>query len=67
MASVVYECPRGVFTRIMEGSHGWELYQEWRKHPNVGGTKQAPKGKALLDIHMNELHNVHLKQTGLAR
>lgn len=67
MASVVYECPRGVFTRIMEGSHGYELYQEWRKHPNVVGTKQAPKGKALLDIHMNELHTAHLKQTGGVR
>jgi len=45
----------------MEGSHGWELYQDWKKHPNVGGTKQAPKGKALLDFHMIELHNAYIK------
>ena len=64
MASVVYECPRGVFTRIMEGSHGWELYQDWRKRPNDNGTKQSPKGKILLDDHMNELHNSYLKYGG---
>lgn len=59
--SVVYECPKGVFTRIMEGSAGWELYDTWRKNPNTGGTKQNPKGKVLLDYHMNELHNTYLK------
>lgn len=31
MASVVYECPRGVFTRIMEGPHGYELYLDMKK------------------------------------
>lgn len=64
MKSVVYECPRGVFTRIMEGSQGWELYVEWRKNPGNGGTKQSPKGKVLLDIHMTELHNAYLKSGG---
>ena len=64
MKSVVYECPKGVFTRIMPGSHGYELYEEYRKNPLKGGTKQNPKGKVILDAHMTELHNTYLKQTG---
>lgn len=59
--SVVYECPKGVFTRIMPGSYGYELYEEWRKNPSYGGTKQNPKGKVLLDQHMIQLHNAYLK------
>lgn len=55
MQGVVYECPAGVFTRIMEGSQGYELYQERNKKPN---------GKKLLDDHMKQLHTTHLKQTG---
>lgn len=65
MASVVYECPRGVFTRIMEGSRGWELYTEWKKNPSNGGTKQSPKGKVLLDAHMSELHKTYVKLGGV--
>lgn len=55
MKSVVYEAPKGVFTRIMEGSTGYELYLNMNK---------GKGGKMMLDAHMTELHNTYLKQTG---
>lgn len=56
MRGVVYECPAGVYTRIMEGSHGYELYLERNK---------SGKAKKDLDDHMKMLHNTHLKQSGI--
>lgn len=50
--SVVYECPKGVYTRIMEGSEGWELYLEFKKDS---------KAKKKLDTHMTTLHNAYIK------
>lgn len=54
MRGVVYECPPGVFTRIMEGSQGYELYQLRNK---------SSKAKKELDDHMKQLHNTYFKQT----
>lgn len=62
--SVIYECPKGVLTRIMEGSTGWDLHEAWRKNPFSGGTRQNPKGKIPLDHHMNQLHLTWLKYNG---
>lgn len=50
--SVVYECPKGVFTRIMEGSEGWDLYV---------ASKSDAKVKKKLDLHMVSLHNAFIK------
>lgn len=50
--SVVYECPKGVYTRIMEGSEGWDLYLE---------SKKDSKAKKKLDTHMKDLHNTYIK------
>lgn len=50
--SVVYECPKGVFTRIMEGSDAWEMYVELKKDPKL---------KKKLDTHMTLMHNNYIK------
>lgn len=55
--SVVYEAPKGVFTRLMPNSHAFELYQEWKKS---GKDKQ----KKMLDAHMVGLHTSWLKLEG---
>lgn len=54
MRGVVYECPTGVFTRLMEGSDSFEMYQEYKK-------TGKPEDKKKLDVHMKSLHNTFLK------
>lgn len=54
---MVYECPKGVFTRLMPNSRSLELYEEWKKS---GRDVQ----KKLLDNHMKELHNTWLNLEG---
>lgn len=50
MRGVVYECPKGVFTRLMPGSDALRLLQE--------------KKMKELDAHMTQLHKTYLKLEG---
>lgn len=40
--SIVVECPKGVYTRLMTGSTALELYTEWKKNPNERRLKSGP-------------------------
>lgn len=56
MSGVVYEAPKGVFTRLVSG-YACELYDEWKKSGRAVDKKK-------LDTHMEELHNAWLKLEG---
>lgn len=49
--SIVVEWPKGIITRVMPGSYGFELYQ-------MG--KMSPAFK----LHMEELHKKFMKEKG---
>lgn len=60
--SVVFEHPKGVFTRLMPGSRSLELYHEWRKG-NFGSKSKAGPACYFLP-HLEELHAKFLKERG---
>jgi len=62
--SIVVECPKGVFTRLMKGRRALELY-ELAKGPNgKKGTKQKPSFADQFVHHMTELERKYQKEIG---
>lgn len=65
MKSVVVECPKGVYTRLMPGSLAIELYHEWKKNPNQRRIKSGPpNAQEKFATHMENLHKKFLKEQG---
>ena len=62
MKSVVVECPKGVYTRLMPGSKALEYYEALQK--GDWGTKRKPGLAAFFKPHMEELHRKFLKERG---
>ena len=62
MKSVVVECPKGVYTRLMPGSKALEYYEAFKK--GDWGSKSNPGPAAFFKPHMQELHKKFLKERG---
>lgn len=63
--SVVFEHPKGVFTRLMPGSKALELYHEYQR--GNFGKKSKPGPAAYFLPHMEDLHAKFLKERGEAK
>lgn len=63
--SVVVECPKGVYTRLMPGSTALELYLEWKKNPNEKRLKSCPPTwREKFVTHMEELETKFKEEQG---
>lgn len=60
--SVVVECPKGVYTRLMPGSQALEYYEAYKA--GNWGSKSKPGPAANFIPHMEELHRKFLKEQG---